>query len=532
MSETGGRLCLEERVLVLAPTARDGEMSRSILTEAGMTCLICRDPCELGREIRAGCGAVLLTEEILLHDDYPLLIEALRDQPPWSDLPVIILARGGADSPVAARALDTLGNVIVLEQPVRISTLISAVRMALRARRRQYQLCEHLEERQRAEEALKEADRRKDEFLAMLAHELRNPVSAISTAVQVSRQTGTTDDDFQWSKEVIDRQVRHLTRLIDDLLDISRITRGKIQLHKAVISLTPVVQSAVEATRHLIEGRHHGLTVSLEPGPLYLEADPTRVEQIIVNLLTNAAKYTERGGRIELAARHEGPEIVITVRDTGIGIPPEMLSRVFDMFTQVERSLVRSEGGLGIGLTLVRELARMHGGSVTAASAGLGQGSEFTVRLPAAQEAPAGSPKPSGAGRGAAREHAAQRCARILIVDDNVDAAKGLARLLRLLGHAVWLAHDGVAALEAAHIHRPQVVLLDIGLPGMDGYQVAERLRAEEDLKDCLLIAISGYGQERDRHRSQAAGFDHHLVKPVDYDALLALLAQGSPVTG
>ena len=364
---------------------------------------------------------------------------------------------------------------------------------------------------------LAETDRRKDEFLAMLAHELRNPLAAITNAVQLSMMSGVQGQD-DWSMDVIDRQIRLLARLVDDLLDVSRITRGKIQLHKERIDAYPVVNSAIEVVRPLIEQRAHELTVSMRPG-LRLEADPTRLEQILVNLLTNAAKYTESGGNISLTARQEENDLVIKIRDSGIGIAPEKLPLMFELFAQGDRSLARSEGGLGIGLTLVRSLAELHGGSVTATSEGLGKGSEFIVRLPAATAPVQETPRPR-----AKLTQATEQIARILVVDDNVDTARGLSRLLKLLGHNVQMAYDGQTAIETARSHRPEFVLLDIGLPGMDGYQVATHLRQEQYSKDAVIIAVTGYGQEDDLRRSREAGFDHHLVKPIDHDALITLI--------
>ena len=364
-----------------------------------------------------------------------------------------------------------------------------------------------------------EADRRKDEFLAMLAHELRNPLSSIRNAVQLFGRL-ETEQELEWAKEVVERQVKHLARLIDDLLDVSRITRGKIGLRKEPLNLSPVVSAAVEAVRPLLEERKHELSISLNNGGLRLEADPLRLEQILVNLLTNAAKYTDSGGKISLTARHEGPDVVIRVRDTGMGISPELLPRIFDLFAQGDRTMARSEGGLGIGLTLVQKLAEMHGGGVIAESDGPGRGSEFTVRLPALAGPAAPMARP-----GADLSRAARLNSRVLVVDDNVDTAMGLSKLLRLLGHDVRVAHDGPTGIELARSHRPEVILLDIGLPGMDGYQVAGLLRREESCKDALIVAASGYGQEDDLRRSKEAGFDHHLVKPVDFDALMALFA-------
>lgn len=366
-------------------------------------------------------------------------------------------------------------------------------------------------------ERLAENDRRKDEFLAMLAHELRNPLASISHAAQLFGSL-ETEADLLWAKDVVQRQVKHLARLIDDLLDVSRISRGKISLRKEPLDLSPIVSSAVEVVRPLMEERKHELCVSLMNGGLTLEADPLRLEQILVNLLTNAAKYTDAGGRVSLTARHEGSEIVVWVRDTGMGITQEVMPRIFDIFAQGDRTIARSEGGLGIGLTLVRNLAEMHGGTVTAASEGPGKGSEFIVRLPALEE-----PVTQQTGPGEILAQVARQSSRVLVVDDNIDTATGLARLLKFFGHDVQVAYDGPAALEAARAHHPEIVLLDIGLPGMDGYEVVKRLRMEECCKDSLIIAASGYGQDEDRHRSREAGFDHHLVKPVDYDVLMTL---------
>jgi PAS domain S-box-containing protein len=367
-----------------------------------------------------------------------------------------------------------------------------------------------------------EADRRKDEFLAMLAHELRNPLAAINGAALLFGKL-ESEEELEWAKDVVIRQVKHLARLIDDLLDVSRISRGKIALRKEPIDLSPVIASAVEAVRPLMEERKHELSVLLANGGLRVEADPLRLEQILVNLLTNAAKYTDAGGRISLAARPEGADVVIQVRDTGVGIAPELMPRIFDLFAQGDRTMARSEGGLGIGLTLVQKLAEMHGGGVTAASEGPGKGSEFTVRLPALEGLVARtSPRRGTLPRVARHGH------RVLVVDDNLDSASGLSRLLKLLGHDVRVAHDGRDAVGVAQAHQPDIILLDIGLPGMDGYEVVRRLRTEECCKDALIIAVSGYGQPEDLRRSREAGFDDHLVKPVDYDALMTLFAPKS----
>jgi PAS domain S-box-containing protein len=378
--------------------------------------------------------------------------------------------------------------------------------------------------RRRAED-LAGADRRKDQFLAMLAHELRNPLAPIRNAVELMRQVETIDPAFQPSREMVERQVKHLARLVDDLLDVSRITQGSIRLRKEALDLGNVIERAIEATRPLIDSRAHDLKVQLPTDPIRLEADPTRLEQILANLLNNAAKYTMPGGQIRVSAALEGGEAVVRVRDNGIGVPPDVLERVFEPFVQSEGSLARSEGGLGIGLTLVRSLVEMHGGSVEATSPGLGQGSEFVVRLPAnvPAEKIASMPEPDAP--------FPSRGLRVLVVEDNVDAAESLSALLRLWGHEVRMVHDGLAAIDAAREQHPEVVLLDIGLPGLDGYQVAKRLREDSSLDGALLVAMTGYGQPEDRRRSREAGIHHHFVKPVEPFVLRTLLSNlGAPV--
>ncbi len=384
------------------------------------------------------------------------------------------------------------------------------------------------EELRRRAEELVAADRRKDQFLAMLAHELRNPLAPIRNSVELMRQAENLDPSFQASREMVERQVKHLARLVDDLLDVSRITHGNIRLRKETLDLGTILERAVDANRPLIEARNHTLAVQLPSEPVRMEADPTRLEQVFSNLLNNAAKYTMPGGRILLAADLEGDEAVVRVRDTGIGVPPDVLGRVFEPFVQSDGSLARSEGGLGIGLTLVRSLGEMHGGHVEAHSPGLGQGSEFLVRLPARAAIPSEWPgaepeaEPLAAGRGV----------RVLVVEDNVDAAESLAALLRLWHHDVHVVHDGLEAIEAARRQQPEVVLLDIGLPGLDGYQVARKLRDEVGLENALLIAMTGYGQPEDRRRSREAGIQHHFVKPVEPDVLRNLLTSFTTPVG
>jgi PAS domain S-box-containing protein len=372
-----------------------------------------------------------------------------------------------------------------------------------------------LTERRRVE-ALEHEGKQTTEFLAMLGHELRNPLAPIRNAVEIMRARKMKDPTVEWARDLIDRQVSHLSRLVDDLLDMSRITSGKVMLQKERLDLAVLVARAEEATRPLLEERSHMLSLSLPSDALHVEGDATRLSQVVLNLINNAAKYTPKGGQVWVDLKCEDGHAILTVRDNGIGMAPDLVPRVFDLFTQGERSLDRAEGGLGIGLTLVRKLVAMHGGTVEASSAGPGQGSEFVVRLPAlpratAEETPSAEPAPADTGR---------KGRRVLVVDDNADSAETMATLLQIWGHEVQVASDGPAALAQAADHRPDVVLLDIGLPGMTGYEVAKRLREIPHMADAVLIAMTGYGQDEDRRRSREAGFAVHLVKPVAPDAL------------
>ena len=377
------------------------------------------------------------------------------------------------------------------------------------------------------------ADRQKNEFLSMLAHELRNPLAPIRNAAEVLRLSGIDHPRVRWARDIIDRQIAHLARLVDDLLDISRITRGKIRLQVQPTDVAAVVAQAVEASRPLIDARRHHLEVTVPERPVVVTGDPARLTQVLTNLLNNAAKYTDEGGRIWLTVSAEcGPDergpglppecVEVRVRDTGVGIPPDMLTAVFDLFTQVDASMERSQGGLGIGLTLVKRLVEMHGGRVEVRSEGRGRGSEFIIRLPVRPaEAP---PAPA-----ADRESGAPPRLRVVVADDNKDSAESLAGLLRLDGHEVHTAYTGEAAVEAVRRHRPEVAVLDLGMPGVSGYEVARRLRA---LPECpaVLLALSGYGREEDRRLAHAAGFDHHFVKPIDLASMRRLLAAVRPV--
>jgi len=366
--------------------------------------------------------------------------------------------------------------------------------------------------RKRTEEAL----RRKDEFLAMLAHELRNPLAPIRTALHLLGMPQISAERARQANDVLNRQVDHLVRLVDDLLDVSRIMQGRIELRKQLTDLANVVKHAIETAQPTIDAQGHHLNVTSPDKPVLVEADPIRLSQAISNLLTNAAKYTEKAGQIWITAAREGNEAVIRVRDCGVGIDTELLPRIFDLFVQGERPLARSQGGLGIGLTLVKRLAELHEGTVTASSPGRGKGSEFVLRVPAIDE------------RASAQDYSEAETKRdsrhVLVVDDNVDAAECIGVMLELKGHQVKVVHDGFAAVDAAKREKPDVILLDIGLPGRDGYEVAQILRADPEFTKTKIIAVTGYGKDEDRRRSKAAGMDHHLTKPVDPDDLDQLM--------
>jgi signal transduction histidine kinase/CheY-like chemotaxis protein len=683
-----------ERILVLAPTNADAELSRLILSEGGLECRICGGLPELSVEVDRGAGAVLLTEEVFVAPEVHCLLDALRRQPPWSDIPVLFLSSAGADSAGAAWAIELLGNVTVLERPARLTTLISALRTAIRARRRQHELrdqfveLQHAEMSQRqqsdrqrllgeaaavllsndepdammrglfekiaphfaldayfsyvvneagdalqlesysgvgADEAhrikrlefgqalcgkaalqrraivvtqaelatteaqlrqcdglrvyachpliaderligtlsfasrqrdffdadelefmqtichyvtaayervrlireLKEADRRKDEFLATLAHELRNPLAPIRNSLHIMRLTTDTGAAEQ-ARSMMERQLGQMVRLIDDLLDVSRITRGKLELRKERVELAAVVSMAVDTTRPLIEAAGHALTITLPPEPIYLDADPMRLAQVFSNLLNNAAKYMDRGGRLWLTAAPNGSDVVVSVRDAGIGIPAEALPAVFDMFIQLDHAREKSQGGLGIGLTLVKRLVEMHGGSVTAQSEGVGKGSEFIARLPIAERR-----QPARVVSNEQQMKARDPGYRILIADDNRDAADSLSMMLRLMGNEVRTVQDGAEAIKEAATFRPDVALLDIGMPRVNGYEVARSIRNQRWGASMRLVALTGWGQDEDKRRAIEAGFDQHFTKPVNPESLERLIKelQASSVT-
>jgi signal transduction histidine kinase/ActR/RegA family two-component response regulator len=512
---------LDDRVLLFAPTARDSATSRDLLAVAGVRCFICNSIEEVYREAGQGAAAGVITAEGLLSDKDGRLLEWLKCQPTWSDFPLVILTPSGTDSPGLLKALEAVGNMTLMKRPVQVSTFVSTVKSALRDRRRQYSVREFLAERTRAEDLLKQVDRRKDDFIALLAHELRNPLAPIRNGLQVMRLAGNDATAVAQARGMMDRQLGHMVRLIDDLLDISRISRNKMDLRRTRVLLGDVISNAVETARPAIEAAGHELTVSLPAQPIFLDADLTRLAQVFGNLLSNSAKYTDRGGHIWLNAAGSNGRVTVSVRDNGIGVPAHALPRIFDMFSQVDRSIERSTGGLGIGLALVKALVEMHGGTVVASSTGQGKGSTFTVLLPAL-ETPS-EPFENTTSEIVQGVKGPKR--RILVADDNRDSAESMATMLKLMGNDVTTAHDGIEAVAVADQVRPQAILMDIGMPRLNGLEATRRIRAQAWGQSIVIVALTGWGQDGDRIRSEKAGCDGHLVKPVNLPDLEKLLA-------
>jgi two-component system, sensor histidine kinase len=499
-----------ERVVVLAPTPRDAAVTRRLLAGAGIHTIVGQGWPHVQELVRDGVGAIVLTDLTLADRGIAALLESLDRQPGWSDLPVLALCRPGTQA-LALRLLG-LRNLTVLDRPTSMGAMVSAVQTALRGRRWQYQIRDQIE-------SLRVADQRKDEFLATLAHELRNPLAPIRTGLELMARLPADGARREAVMAMMDRQLNQLLRLIDDLLEIARISTGKLVLQRERLDMRHIVETALEACAPLVSRGGHRLTVRMCEQPLWVDGDPARLAQSLSNLLNNAAKYTPDGGRITITLASEGGQAVLTVEDTGVGLPADMIGRVFDMFAQVNRSLDRAQGGLGIGLALVKSLVGLHGGQVSASSPGPGLGSTFTIRLPLL-EAPAAVPQPPAADM---PEPAAPL--RVLVVDDNQDAAESLAALLALAGHHVRVAHGGQEALDTAPDFMPHAVFCDLGMPGMDGHEFARRLRRDGRFATTLLIALTGWGAEEDQRRSRAAGFDRHLTKPASAAALAALLA-------
>jgi signal transduction histidine kinase/ActR/RegA family two-component response regulator len=501
------------RVLLRAATGRDSVMASDILGRAGIATTRCENMQAVVAELENGAGALLLAEEALSDPGAAGLIRALSSQPAWSDLPLLVLARQGANSRGIIEAMDMPANVTVLERPMRVASLITVVRSALRARQRQYQLRSLLD-------GLRESDQRKTEFLATLAHELRNPMAPLSTALALLQRMDPEPGQAQQYYELMDRQVRHMVRLVDDLMEISRVTRAQIDLVKEPVAICEVIREAVELSQPLMDAPGHQLNIHCVDKTLTVNGDRVRLVQVFSNLLNNAAKYTFENGRIDLHAERDGGLVRVRIRDNGVGIPEEMLESIFGMFVQVNGTARAAQGGLGIGLTLVRNLVELHGGTVQASSPGTGLGTEVTVTLPLLGAQAAIAPEPASE---PAKESLRDR---ILVVDDNRDAADSLAALLETMGASTSVAYDGQDALEKAVDLQPSIAILDIGMPRMDGYELARRLRADPRHDRMALVALTGWGQDSDRERIASAGFNRHLLKPVDIGELTHALSQ------
>jgi signal transduction histidine kinase len=506
-----------ERVIVLAPTARDGEVTAMLLAGVSIDSVMGQGARHVEALMRAGAGALVVPDTTLADPAFKGILRALAGQPSWSDLPVIAVCRRGHQASVLREA--ELRSLTVLERPMSTRVMVSAVKTALRGRRWQYQIRDQMDSLQQADSSLRLADQRKDEFLATLAHELRNPLAPIRTGLQLLTRVADDPVKLQSVTDMMQRQTIHMVRLIDDLLEVSRIATGKIILQRERLDLRRVVETALESCAPLVARGGHRLDVVLPDDKMYVDGDFTRLSQSLSNLVNNAAKYTPDGGCISVALGRAGEAAVLTVTDNGIGLPRDMLTRVFDMFAQVNRSLERAQGGLGIGLALVRSLVSLHGGTVSAQSSGPGKGSTFTITLPLIQALT----------QTAVTDQAAQVVVtprRVLVVDDNQDAAESMAMLLGIHGHEVRVEYGGQAALNAAVNFVPEAVFCDLGMPGMDGYEFATRLRQDRRFTKTLLVALSGWGAEEDKRRSRAAGFDAHLTKPASVDAAAALLVQ------
>jgi signal transduction histidine kinase/CheY-like chemotaxis protein len=510
---------LERRMLVLAPSGRDATLACQVLEQAQISALVCEDVAALTAAIDEGAGAAVLTNEALSPEVIATIAGYLRHQPAWSDFPLLIFTARAASATENRRTLEAfagLGNVTALERPVHPLTMVSAARAALRARARQYAARAALSDRERDV-------RQRDEFLALLGHELRNPLGALRNAATMVERSASGVPGLAGVDRplaIIDRQLRHLTQLVDDLLDVARVTSGKIVLKVVPVDVVAAARALVDEMAKPCRERRLQIDLRVPDAAVVVMADPVRLDQILTNLLTNALKYTPADGRIDVSVGVERGEAVLRVADTGVGLSADVLPTIFEPFTQAAGTLDRSQGGIGLGLSVVRALARLHGGDVAVTSDGLGRGSEFVVRLPhAPAERAAPVPAPASGPLPKIPRH-------ILIVEDGADNRESLQELLEAQGHRVETAIDGEGGVERALAARPEVALVDIGLPRVDGYEVARRLRGAMGPR-IFLIALTGYGQPDDRARAAAAGFDVHITKPLDFRTLERLIATG-----
>jgi signal transduction histidine kinase/CheY-like chemotaxis protein len=495
---------MEKRVLIYAPTGQDAVLAAKMLSLADVDNLVTPTSAQLASELLAGVGAVLTVEEALSNGGLKVLGEFVQRQPNWSDLPIVLLTNRGPDSLSVRQAIGVLGNVTLLERPVRTLTLITSLQSVLRARAKQYQV--------------RETDRRKDEFLASLGHELRNPLAPIRTSMGVLSHLYPDQAPVRKVTDVIERQVTHLTRLVDDLLDVARINSGKIELQRDYTTFTAVMEHVTELCTGPAAARRIRIETVLPEQEVVLYADYARVVQIVANIVSNAVKFTPQDGYISVRAAVEGDRLKICVRDTGIGLEPAALGRIFAMFEQNPPPSGQIASGLGIGLSLSRQFAEMHGGSVRATSEGLGKGSEFVVTLPVVS---AGCPQAASVpGRMIGMD---DHRPKVLVVDDNRDAADSLQALFEMENCNVATAYDGYEAVQAVETAMPDMIVMDLGMPSMDGYEAARRIRGKEGSQDVLMIAVTGWGQNDARQRTIDAGFDHHLIKPVNFDDIKRL---------
>jgi signal transduction histidine kinase/ActR/RegA family two-component response regulator len=506
-------------ILVVAPFGRDAELTCAQLTSHGLRCRSCKDIRELSERIRDGVGAIIATEEALHADGMTELNRALGNQPAWSEIPIVIFS-GAATFDAKPRPLDEMTrrtNVTLVDRPIRIKSLVSAVQSALRARQRQYDIRDLMVQ-------LEERVHERDRFLAVLGHELRNPLGAILLAAQMRDDDGKLDGEHA---DLIERQSRHLTRLVNDLLDLSRVAAGKIVLKPQLVDLRDVAAEAMRVLQPSASRQRVAVNMELCDRPLVVNGDPLRLDQIVSNVLSNAIKYTPEEGHIRMAMGEENGEALIRVTDDGVGIAPERIGAIFELFAQAENAIGRAQGGMGIGLALVRNLVQLHGGRVDAESDGVGQGSRFTLRLPLATNAdraeeqrrtsvPA-EPRPA---------HIPAR--RIAIIEDNDDVRDLLRMRLSRLGHHVVTARDGLEGVKVVVGERPDLALVDLGLPGLDGYEVAREVR-EQVGANVVLVAVSGFGQPEDKRRALESGFDEHITKPADVNDIENVLRRFPP---
>ncbi|CDG84158.1 hybrid sensor histidine kinase/response regulator [Janthinobacterium agaricidamnosum] len=503
---------METRILIHAPTGRDAALAARLLDAAAIRHCICDGPAELARQLALGAAGVLTVEEALPDGGLQVLSEYVRKQPDWSDLPVILLSRGGPDSSIVRHAVSSLGNLTLLERPVHTLTLLTSVQAMLRARTKQYHM--------------REGERRKDEFLASLGHELRNPLAPIKTSVALLSHWYPDTPQVTRVRDVIERQVTHLTRLVDDLLDVARITSGKIELQCQDIRFSAVIGHVAELSQQAALAKHITIDYNLPRHPIQLFADHARLVQVLSNILSNAVKFTPHGGHIAVRAWHDAGMLHVSIKDNGIGLEAGAIPRIFSMFEQSKTVAGQITSGLGIGLSLSRQFAEMHGGGVAAFSEGSGKGSEFVIDLPAVQLAP---PEPAAAAAAAPVEingapHG--KPSHVLVVDDNRDAADSLQALFQMEGFDVSAAYDGYAAVAALDSSRPDLIVMDLGMPGMDGYQAGRLIRQRPDAQHIMMIALTGWGQSDARRRTLDAGFDYHLIKPVDFVDIMRLVRQ------